>query len=142
MLLGWLHRQKSLVIWLESSLASRVMKAVVSHRGQNNLTPAEVQEKIRLKDQSARQEILAHYGIDIFCDRTPFNLVIDVSHFITGPTEAAARLGIRHVDNIISSAVGWFLYRDRYSRKRFQAYLYIYGRRVIKHYPGDDDWSI
>lgn len=136
--LPWLCRQKSLIIWLESSLSSRVIKAIVSHRGENNLTPAEVKEKISLKDWTARTEILKQYGIDIFKDRTPFNLIIDVSGFIAETTPASARLGIKQVDDIISSAVGWYLYRDRYERKRFQAYLYIYGRRIIQRYPGMD----
>ncbi len=83
--LPWLHRQKCLVIWLESSLESRVMKAIVSHRGQNDLTPAQVEAKIRRKDQTARREILNHYQIDIFQDRTPFDLIIDTSRFITAP---------------------------------------------------------
>jgi hypothetical protein len=47
-------------------------------------------------------------------------------------------MGIKQVDDIISSAVGWYLYRDRYERKRFQSYLYIYGRRVIQRYPEMD----
>jgi cytidylate kinase len=136
--LPWLCRQKCLVIWLESSLPSRVMKAIVSHRGQNNLTPAEVKEKISLKDWSARAKVLKQYGIDIFRDRSPFNLIIDVTRFISVPTAASARMGIKQVDDIISSAVGWYLYRDRYERKRFQAYLNIYGRRVIQRYPGMD----
>lgn len=140
--LPWVHRQKSLVIWLESSLSSRVMKAIVSHQGQNNLTPVEVKKKISLKDRMARQEILAHYGVDIFRDRSPFNLIIDVSGFITAPTEAAARLGIQQVGDIISSAVGWYIYRDRYHRKRFQSYLYIYGRQVIKRCPGEENRPI
>ena len=134
--LPWLHRQKSFVIWLESSLSSRVTKAIVSHQGQNNLTPAEVREQISLKDRAARREILAHYGVDIFRERAPFDLIIDVSSFITVPTEASIRFGIKHVDDIISSAVGWYLYRDKDCWQRFQSYLYIYGRQVIKRYPG------
>ena len=118
------------------------MKAIVSHQGQNNLTPVEVKKKISLKDRMARQEILAHYGVDIFRDRSPFNLIIDVSGFITAPTEAAARLGIQQVGDIISSAVGWYIYRDRYHRKRFQSYLYIYGRQVIKRCPGEENRPI
>lgn len=135
--LPWLHRQPCLVIWLESSLASRVMKAIVSHQGTNDLSPAQVREKIRLKDRQARREILEQYGVDIFRDRSPFHLIIDVSRFISAPTEAAARRGIRQVDDIVSSAVGWYLHRDRSCRKQFNSYLYIYGRRVIRRYPGD-----
>jgi hypothetical protein len=136
--LPWLCRQKSLVIWLESSLSSRVMKAIVSHQDQNDLTPAEVAKKISLKDWTARAEILKQYGLDIFRNRTPFNLIIDVSGFITEPTPGSAQLGIKQVDDILSSAVGWYLYRDRYERKRFESYLNIYGRQVIQRCPGMD----
>ena len=82
--------------------------------------------------------MLKQYGVDIFTDRTPFNLIIDVSRFITRPTVVSARRGIRQVDGIISSAVGWYLYRDSFQRKRFQAYYQMYGRRVIRRYPVAD----
>lgn len=133
--LPWLHSRQGLVIWLESSLPSRVMKAVVSHKGQCALPLPEVKERIKKKDRFARHQILEQYGVDIFKDRTPFNLIVDVSSFIKAPTEAAADRGIRQTHKIISTVVGWYLHEDRSCWRRLQVYLARYGSQVIQRYP-------
>jgi cytidylate kinase len=133
--LPWLHTKKCMVIWLESSLPSRVMKAVVSHQGQNDLTVDQVEHRINLKDQLARHRIQTQYGVDISSDRSPFNLIVDVSSLITTATEESARRGISQTHQIIANAVGWYLYQSRVCWQRFQACLRLYGRQVIKRYP-------
>lgn len=133
--LPWLHSRPGLVIWLESSLPSRVMKATVSHKGQCPLTLPEVKERIKKKDRFARQQIREQYGVDLFKDRTPFNLIVDVSSLITAPTEAAARRGIRQTHKILSTVVDWYLRGDRSGWQQLQIYLAKYGRQVIQRYP-------
>ncbi len=133
--LPWLHTKKCMVIWLESSLESRLMKAIVSHNGENNLSPAEVEKRIRTKDRVARHKIFEQYGVDIFRNRSPFDLIIDVSSLITAPTQNAASLGIQMAHEIMSSAVGWYLYEDKSCWKQLQASLALYGTQVIMRYP-------
>jgi cytidylate kinase len=133
--LPWLHSQNCMVIWLESSLPARLMKAIVSHKGETDLTVHQVEKRIKRKDRLARNKIMEAYGVHIFRDRSPFDLIIDNSSFITAPTEGAAWLGIRKTQEILSSAVGWYLYADQSSWRRLQAALAVYGTQVIQRYP-------
>jgi cytidylate kinase len=130
--LPWLHIRECMTIWLESSLESRTMKAVVSYRGESNLTFAAVKEGIQSKDELARRQMLERYGVNLFEDRSPFDLVVDISAFITAPTEQASRVSIDNAHEIISSAVGWYLKSDAESRKRFELCLSKYGDKVIQ----------
>src|SRR6266540_2868453 len=85
--MAWLNTRQCMVIWIESSLGSRIMKAHVSHKGQSRLTNTEVEKNLRTKDSFAREKIMENYSIDLFSDRTPFNLIVDISDFISAPTQ-------------------------------------------------------
>ena len=133
--LPWLRTRECMVIWLESSLPSRVMKALVSYKGESNLTPIEVEERIRVKDQLDCGQMLQKYSVDMFQDRTPFNLIVDISSFIIAPTDAASRISVTRAHEIISSAVGWYLYEDNTCWGRLQSCRSVYGDQVIQRYP-------
>jgi CMP/dCMP kinase len=131
----WLCNRKGMVIWLESSLPSRIMKAHVSHRGQSSLSNQKVEENLKAKDNLARTKMLEHYSVDLFEDRTPFNLILDITDFIIAPTQAASEVSIKNAHEIISSAVGWYLYGNKQSKDRLWACLSIYDTRVVPCFP-------
>jgi cytidylate kinase len=129
--LPWLRTKECMVIWIESSLTSRVMKAIVSYKGQSTLTSGEVEEGVKSKDRFAREQILTNYNIDLFQDREPFNFIVDISSFITAPTEEASRLSIQNAQEILSSAVGYYLYEDKIRRADLKEALETYGDAII-----------
>ena len=133
--LPWLCSRECFNIWIDSSRDSRVMKALVSHKGESNLTLQDVGEGVDAKDQFAREQILTNYGIDLFQDRQPIDFIVDISSFITAPTEEASRLSILNAHKIISSAVGWYLFEDKSCRDRFEEELATYGDSVLIRYP-------
>lgn len=131
----WLCSRKCMAIWLESSLRSRVMKAHISHKGQSKLTDNEVEENLKAKDDFAREKIFENYGIDLFQNRTPFNLIVDISDFIAAPTQTASQASIRDAHEIISSAVGWYLNANQTNRDQLLNCVSKYGSKVIPCFP-------
>ena len=133
--LPWLCSKRCLVLWIESSLPSRIMKAIVSYNGKSRLNALEVEKGITSKDRFAQEQIFVKYGVDLFQDRAPFNFIIDISSFITAPTEEASLSSITNAHKIISSAVGWYLYNDISCLDRVRELLITYGSAVILRYP-------
>jgi len=131
----WLSSQKCMGIWLESSMKSRVMKAHVSHKGQSKLNNYEVEENLKAKDDFAREKILENYDIDLFQNRDPFNLIVDISDFITAPTQAASLISIRDAHEIITNAVGWYLYANQSNKNQLSACVSKYGSEIIPRFP-------
>lgn len=133
----WLFSQNCMVIWIESSLESRAMKAYVSHKSQNKFSKAELESKLMEKDNNAREKILENYGVDLFESRTPFNLIVDISEFITAPTQEASLVSIRDAHEIISSAVGWYLHASQAKKDVLLACVSKYGRKIIQRFSVD-----
>lgn len=127
----WLFSRKCMVIWIESSLESRVMKAHVSHKGQSKLTNAEVTKNLEVKDNFAREQILENYCVDLFQDRMPFNLIVDIGDLITAPTQAASLVSIRDAHEIISGAVGWYLFASQAKKNQLLTCVSKYGNKII-----------
>lgn len=48
----WRHKEQALCIWLESTLESRVIKSIVSHRGREQFSHSEYTDKIAEKDRA------------------------------------------------------------------------------------------
>lgn len=114
----WLHRSEALCIWLESSLESRVMKAIVSHRSNPKGSADEISSLIHKKDESAGSKLKDRYGIDLFRDRSPFDVILDITPFILEPTWEAALSSISRSHSLIEPIVGWHLTRkSRYGRQ-------------------------
>ncbi len=103
--LPWLSTSPAVRIWLESSMETRVMKSMVSHRNHEGVTQKKIRTLLRDKDEEARSLFFSLYGFDIFTDRSVFDLVLDVSRFICAPTVVASRESVRQVDSIISAFV-------------------------------------
>lgn len=113
----WIHKRPALCIWLESSIESRVMKAQVSHRGQvsgnGKYDSAELRKRIIDKDELNRQRIKDIFDVDIYSDRRPFQLLIDISSLISAPTWEAALVSIEKTHGVIEAAVRYYLTRDK-----------------------------
>lgn len=133
--LPWLSSKECMIIWLESSLRSRVMKAIVSYQGQSNLTTHDIENGVKSKDRFGREQILANYKIDLFRNRKPFNFIIDISSFITAPTEEASQTSIIDAHKVISTAVGWYLNNDEICREEFKEFIAAYHNKIITRYP-------
>jgi cytidylate kinase len=133
----WIHSRSCMVIWIDSSLESRVMKAHISHEGQSKLTQADLEQNLKAKDAFAREQIINNYGIDLLQDRTPFNLIVDISNFIAAPTRTSSIISIKNAHEIISSAVGWYLYEDQKCREKLLNCVSKYGNQIIPRHPVD-----
>ncbi len=105
----WRHRRPALCIWLESTLESRVLKSVVSHRGRSRFSFDAYKKKIIDKDKSTISLYKELYGIEIGKDCEPFQLIIDISTLISEPTLQASMKSISIAHSIIKPAVGWYL---------------------------------
>jgi len=104
----WRHRRPALCIWLESTLESRVIKSIVSHRGRGVFGRQEYEERIRRKDESTIKLYRELYGIKRQSDPAYFDLIIDISSLIAEPT-------------LIRPAVAWYLTAEPSFRAQFEA---------------------
>jgi len=105
----WRHRHPALCIWLESSLQSRVIKSIVSHRGSSQYPTSEYPERIREKDRAMIELYRKLYSIEIGTDLSNFNLILDITKLIDEPTLNASLHSIATAHAIIRPAVGWYL---------------------------------
>jgi cytidylate kinase len=108
----WRHKRPALCIWLQSSLHSRVIKSIVSHRGSQTFLPEDYPQRIAEKDRSTITLYKQLYGIDIGSDLSVFDLIIDISSLITEPTLHASLRSIAIAHSIIHPGVGWYLTKD------------------------------
>jgi cytidylate kinase len=117
--LPWMHRRNAFTIWLESSLKSRVMKAYISHRSSSDINTSDIQALIGEKDHALASHFLNSYGFDLLTDRSPFDLVIDISECIASPTIQDSWKSIADVHSVISPAVGWYFTQAQEYRSQF-----------------------
>jgi cytidylate kinase len=126
----WLHQHESFCVWLESSLESRVMKAIVSLREKANLTPSEIERRIQLKDETACADFKGRFGFDLLNDRTPFALILDISRSIKEPTLESSLNSVKEVHEFIRPALGWYLTGDSVFISQFK-YACLVNKSVI-----------
>lgn len=124
----WIHRKPALTIWLESSFASRVKKAKVSHRGRTRFSTQELEELIQKKDKLARSDFHQRYGFDLFADRSVFHLILDISDCISEATLLSSIRSITAVQSLVRPAVGWHLTGQSSFKREFQT--------ALKHFSG------
>jgi len=105
----WLHKAPALCIWLESDIDSRAIKSLISHRGLTNVDIDSYATKIHEKDDTTLGIYKRLYGIDIAADHTCFNLVIDISSFISEPSLDASLRSIARAHRLIRAATGYYL---------------------------------
>jgi len=105
----WRHQRPALCIWLESSLESRVVKSIVSHRGRGRVALDDYRDRLLEKDAATLNLYKELYDIDIGFDLSRFDLVLDISTLITEPTLEASLHSIAVTHRIIRAAVGAYL---------------------------------
>lgn len=118
--LPWFHTRNILSIWLESSLESRVKKAIVSHRGKTGMTPDQLRTLIRSKDLTLASYFKTAYGFDVVRDREVFDVILEVSTCIHEATLEASWCSISQVQQVIDPILGWYLTRQDQFRDRFK----------------------
>jgi CMP/dCMP kinase len=135
--LPWLTTAPALRIWLESTLDSRVLKSLVSHRNDKYNVESELLKFIKKKDRETREIFLSLYSFDVYRDHQVFDLIIDISSLICKPHILSAKKSIRVADKIISSVVGWCLERTEEHKLAFKKCLSEYDRKIFVKYPSD-----
>jgi cytidylate kinase len=128
----WRHRRPALCIWLESTLESRTVKSIVSHRGRGRFAIENYRERIIEKDLATVALYKELYNIDIGTDLSCFDLILDISTLITEPTLQASLRSITVAHSIIRPAVGWYLTREKDFRCQFEEAARMYPN-LMKH---------
>jgi cytidylate kinase len=105
----WRHKRPALCVWLESSIESRVIKSIVSHRGTTKCAPEEYFDKIATKDKATIELYRDLYGIEIGKDFACFDVILDIGSLMTMPTLQASLRSIAAVHAVLRAAVGWYL---------------------------------
>lgn len=132
--LPWLTNQLGLRIWLASDINSRIWKAMISHGEELIHSYEELAEKIDQKDRYTREHLLMTHSFDIYKDYDIFDFAIDLSSFISGPTQIASRKSIADVQVIISAITNLYFLDSTLNKERFKDLFKKYGKSVfIKH---------
>lgn len=127
------NQSDCLRVWLESDIESRHRKAIISNiLAGENLSYDVILDRINLKDKQSRDYFMRNYDFDLYFDRLPFDLILDISSFIKSPTLDASRISIEHVDRILSSFIGMNFIKDDFFNRSFANCLQFYGKDVIK----------
>ncbi len=128
----WRHQSPALCIWLESSLESRVIKSMVSHRGTGQFDASEYEQLIRTKDSDTARPYDQLFGLDIASDLSPFDLVLDISSLIEEPTLNASLRSIA-LTRVIRPAVAWYLTGRQDFRNSFEEAVADCPKGVVLH---------
>jgi CMP/dCMP kinase len=105
----WRHKKPALCIWLESTLESRCLKSMVSHRGRGNITASQYPKMIKEKDAATVDLYKQLYDIDIGKNLSCFDLVLDISRTLDKPTLENSMRSIAVVHSLIRPAAAWYL---------------------------------
>ena len=132
--LPWLVTHPILSIWLESSLESRVWKAIISQGKDCRRTVDEIRYEVIGKDERDRDNLLRTFGFDLFRDHEPMDVIVDLSTLITAPTIHASWRSIRVGQDIISAAVGLYLTRNDFYRVRLRQLQRQLGPPVFRRF--------
>lgn len=122
----WRHKKPALCIWLESTLESRIVKSIVSHRGRGRFSLEEYRDKILEKDSATVSLYKELYNIDIGVDLSCFSLILDISALITEPTLEASLKSIAVAHSVIRPVVGWYLTGRAHFYQQFEEATRVY----------------
>ncbi len=131
-IMPWRHKSPTFCIWLESSLKSRVLKSIVSHRGRSSVPHAQYPARIQEKDDATVKLCRQLYGIEVGSDLSCFDLVLDISTLVTEATLDASLRSIAVVHSIIRPACAYYL---THNREFLDAFLLAVAEHphVVKH---------
>lgn len=129
----WRHRRPALCIWLGSSLESRVLKSIVSHRGRSHFEFDEYPTRIAEKDAATQRLYEELYNIEIGEDLSCFDLILDMSSLIKNVTLEASLASIKATHDVIRPAVAWYLTSRAEFRHQFEAVVAASPPGLIVH---------
>ncbi|WP_393073694.1 hypothetical protein [Streptomyces sp. LN704] len=107
----WLHPGPRINIWLGSDRAARAWKCSVS-RLPGVISTDDSLRLLDEKDAFTRAYLWRERAVDLYTDRSCFDLVLDSSHLIGAPTLDAARNGIAELHQVLLAYVNWWLGRQ------------------------------
>ncbi|TCO56759.1 AAA family ATPase [Actinocrispum wychmicini] len=110
--LAWIGPAPLVRIWIESDIASRARKCVVSERA-NRFNEEQCRQLIHNKDIYNREIFQRRHGFDLFRDRSRYDAILCNSHLIPEATEEAAATGIESFAPVVLSVATSLLGRDR-----------------------------
>lgn len=129
----WRHRRAAFCIWLGSSLESRVLKSIVSHRGRSHFEIDEYPTRIAEKDAATRRLYKELYNIDIGEDLSYFDLILDISSLIKDATLEGSLASIKATHDVIRPAVAWYLTSRAEFLHKFEAVVAASPPGLIVH---------
>ena len=106
--LSWAYQGPLVRLWIDSDRLSRSWKCYVSQGPSPSLSVVECTRLIDDKDLQTRSLFREEYGVDIFSDRSVFDVVLDNSWLIRQPTREAADRGIRDFDAVFRRVIQRF----------------------------------
>jgi cytidylate kinase len=132
---SWLSKENALRIWLDSSLNSRIWKSMVSHGLPKDRSYEAYNLLLTEKDNITRKIFLEEYGFDLFKDHEHFDLIIDITDFITDSSFTASKSSVESVDEIIVSIVGLYLQKENMSIDKVQKIMEKNDPAIFKKVP-------
>jgi len=105
--LSWVFQGPLVRIWIDSDRLSRTWKCYVSQGNEHQYSIAQCAQIMDQKDLKTRELFREEYNIDIFSDRSVFDVVLDNSWLIREPTRAAADAGIRSFDSTLRKIISY-----------------------------------
>jgi len=106
--LSWAYQGPLVRLWIDSDRLSRSWKCYVSQGPSPSLSVVECAKLVDDKDLQTRSLFQNEYDIDIFSDRSVFDVILDNSWLIREPTRDAADRGIRDFDVVLRTVVQRF----------------------------------
>lgn len=101
----WLAADAPICVWIGSDRLSRAWKCQFSASMVAGVDTPAAAALIDEKDALTRKRFRSARGVDIYTDRKPFDFVLDNSHLISAPTEAAVQSGIAVFHKILRACV-------------------------------------
>ena len=133
--LPWISKEPALRIWLESTLQTRIWKAMVSMASSNTMNLDNLREEIQRKDHFTRNLFIELYGFDIIKDHHVFDYIIDISSFLSEPTRQASELSIAKSHEIITAIVTHYFEKSQIAITSVNKLIESYGATIFVKVP-------
>ena len=133
-MLPWLKGRAALRIWLECSLQIRVSR-VLSSFPKSAYTLTEMTRLITEKDEQAHQFATLNYAIDLFADRTPFNVILDTGYLTTVSVAGGRERSVAAIHHILSALVTWYSGNRQRGFQLFSECLKVLPQAMFLRYP-------
>ncbi len=131
----WRHEGPCLRIFLHSDVYSRVNKAIVSHKGESNLSHKQCEKAILRKDTSLLESHERLFCIKLNDTWDQFDLVLDISSAISEDSFEASQRSIKSVHECLHAALMYTLTGNNIDRDIYECTKQKYSHFFIKDIP-------